>query len=83
MSTNPELPNMGADTDATLFDFFEVEEQAVVINRRSDVGWVWSRGKWQYSTSIVARCYSDGRSLGQDEFVHLFPFAALELLQVD
>ena len=70
------------DSGPAIFDFFELEERAVVVNRNSDVGWVWSVGAWQGDNSLVERCYSDGNPLSEDAFVQRFPYAALALLDV-
>ena len=74
--------NVLEDGDFPIFDFFELDERAVVINRSSDAGWVWSKGAWQEDNSLVERCYAQGGSLSEDAFVHSFPYAALALLDV-
>lgn len=71
---------LSGSSDTPVFDFFEIDERPVVVNRNSDAGWVWSLGAWQGDNSLVERCYSQGQSLSQDAFVHRFPYAALALL---
>ena len=66
--------------EAPVLDFFEIDDRPVVVNRNSDAGWVWSVGAWQGDNTLVERCYSQGRSLSQEVFVHRFPYAALALL---
>ena len=66
--------------DSPIFDFFEVDERPVIINRNSDMGWVWRLGAWQEDNSLIRRCYTQGRSFSQEAFVRRFPYAALALL---
>lgn len=64
-----------------MFDYFEVDERPVVIDRRKDAGWIWSQGSWQDVPGLVEKSYSTGISMTQNAFVGRFPYAALALLE--
>jgi hypothetical protein len=66
---------------APVFDYFEVEERPVVIDRRKDAGWIWSQGSWQEVEGLAEKSYSAGLSMTQDAFVSKFPYAALAFLE--
>ena len=65
------------------FDLYEINDRPVIIDRRKDVAWVWSRGGWERSAQMVDECYAKGRKLPQHSFVSKYPFAALTLLDVN
>lgn len=64
-----------------VFDYFEVDDRPVVIDRRKDAGWIWSQGSWQEVPDLAEKSYSAGLSMTQDAFVSKFPYAALALLE--
>ena len=65
-----------------VFDFFEIDERPVVVNRKDDVSWIWSKGDWQRNDGLIAKCYAHGHALSEDAFVQRFPYAALALLEL-
>lgn len=75
--------SFGASEQPIVFDYFELDDLPVVIDRQGDCGWMWSRGAWQNDVGLPAKCYSAGQALTQDAFVHKFPYAALALLDVE
>ena len=65
------------------FDYFQLEERPMVVDREADAAWIWSRGEWREAPELIETVYSaTGAQMERDAFVHQFPFAALELLEI-
>ena len=68
------------NSDASILDFYEVDDLPVAINRQSNEGWVWDDGSWTSDPSLTLISYTEDLQITQDDFVHRFPGAALALL---
>ena len=69
-----------SDSQASILDFYELEERPVVVSRVSDEGWIWNDGSWTGDHSLLELSRAKGVSLSQEAFVRRFPHAALALL---
>ena len=69
-----------SDSQASILDFYELEERPVVINRVSEEGWIWCDGSWVGDHSLVQLSYIKGLRLSEEAFVRRFSHAALALL---
>lgn len=65
-----------------VFDYFEVEDRPVVVDRSDGVAWVWSGGTWKDAPGLVGKSYADGIRMTREEFAAEFPFAPLDQIEM-
>jgi hypothetical protein len=64
----------------SVFDYFEMDDRPVVVDRSQNIAWEWSRGQWRDASEAIDKSYAHGLVLEVDSFVQKYPYAALELL---
>ena len=65
-----------------VFDYFEVEDRPVVVDRHDGVAWAWSGGAWRDAPGLVGKSYADGMRMTREDFVAQFPFADLARIEM-
>ena len=73
---------MAKRSEVGAVDFFELRGRPMVVCRRSEDAWVWTRGEWQKQDAMARNCYNEGNIIDRSQFVHLYLYAALDLLEL-
>lgn len=64
------------------FEYFDVGDRPVVMDRVKDEAWIWSAGEWRNDPGLLQSHLPPGERITREQMVAQYPFAALELLEL-